>query len=159
ITGWQNSQPEVQFGLGYKSDDFPIDAAEFLNSHDEIQGNILNTAPRQGDVLIWKASPKRKTYADGRPRHFPRELLEQGHAPRKALSTDAVAACKPPLDKYNISTVMIETGEAPNGSPITYRRLMQSPNWIPFYDDGLIVMFGRSDAPASDLAFFKANWL
>ena len=36
---------------------------------------------------------------------------------------------------------------------------MQSPNWVPFYDDGQIVMFGRADAPASDLAFFKANRL
>ena len=36
---------------------------------------------------------------------------------------------------------------------------MQSPNWVPFYDDGRIVMFGRADAPASDLAFFKANRL
>ena len=44
-------------------------------------------------------------------------------------------------------------------SPITYRKLMHSPNWIPFYDDGQIVMFGRADAPESDLAFFKTNRL
>ena len=25
---------------------------------------------------------------------------------------------------------------------------MQSPNWVPFYDDGRIVMFGRADAPS-----------
>jgi hypothetical protein len=36
---------------------------------------------------------------------------------------------------------------------------MQSLNWIPFYDDGRVVMFGRADAPASDLAFFKENRL
>ena len=36
---------------------------------------------------------------------------------------------------------------------------MQSPNWVPFYDDGRIVMFGRADAPDPDLAFFKANRL
>ena len=52
---------------------------------------------------------------------------------------------------------MIEAGIG--GSPVTYQRLMQSPNWVPFYDDGRIVMFGRADAPASDLAFFKANRL
>ena len=45
------------------------------------------------------------------------------------------------------------------GSPATYQRLMQSPNWVPFYDDGRIVMFGRADAPEPDLAFFKANRL
>jgi len=155
ITGWRNTQREIQFGLGYKQDDFAIDAAEFLNSHNEIQGNILNTSLRQGDVLIWKAAPKRKTYVDGRSRLFPPGLLERWNETRKALSEDDIAIWKPLLDKYEISTVMIEAAEA----PITYRRLMQSPRWIPFYDDGQIVMFGRSDAPASDLAFFKANWL
>src|SRR5438067_10472129 len=52
---------------------------------------------------------------------------------------------------------MIEPGAG--GSPVTYRGLMQSPNWIPFYDDGRIVMFGRADAAATDLAVFKANRL
>ena len=38
---------------------------------------------------------------------------------------------------------------------------MTSPNWIPFYDDGAVAMFGRADAkaPAADLAYFKANRL
>ena len=89
------------------------------------------------------------------PRLFPRELLEQWHQTRKALSDDDVAGWKPLLDKYEISAVMIE----PSDAPVTYGKLMQSPNWVPFYDDGRIVMFGRADAPATDLAFFKANKL
>ena len=36
---------------------------------------------------------------------------------------------------------------------------MQSPNWIPFYDDGRVVMFGRADAAEPDLAAFKNNRL
>ena len=36
---------------------------------------------------------------------------------------------------------------------------MQSPNWIPFYDDGRVVMFGRADAAEPDLAAFKTNRL
>ena len=50
---------------------------------------------------------------------------------------------------------MIEPLEAAN----TYRRLKESPNWIPFYDDGRIVMFGRKDAPAGDLQVFESNRL
>ena len=76
---------------------------------------------------------------------------------RKAISGDDVEAWKPLLDKYRISTIMIEA--VYGGSPETYKRLMQSPNWVPFYDDGRIVMFGRADAPESDLAFFKVNRL
>ena len=66
-----------------------------------------------------------------------------------------MAGWKPLLDKYEISAVMVE----PSDAPATYRKLMQSQNWVPFYDDGRIVMFGRADAPATDLAFFKANKL
>ena len=36
---------------------------------------------------------------------------------------------------------------------------MQSPNWIPFYDDGRVVMFGRADAAEPDLTAFKNNRL
>jgi len=155
ITGWGNTQPEIQFGLGFNQDDFAFEAAEFLSSHNEIQGNILNTTLRQGDVLIWKAAPKRRTYIDGRHRLFPPELLEQWDKTRKAVRDDDVPVWKQLLDKYEISVVMIETGAA----PVTYNRLMQSPNWIPFYDDGRTVMFGRGDARAPELAFFKTNRL
>ena len=66
--------------------------------------------------------------------------MEQWEKTRKALSEDDVETWKPLLDQYKISTIMIEN----RTSPITYRKLMHSPNWIPFYDDGQIVMFGRA---------------
>jgi tetratricopeptide (TPR) repeat protein len=155
ITGWGNSSPDLQFGLGFHPDAFITEAADFLSSHNEIEGNVLNTSLHQGDILIWKASPKRRSFIDGRARLFPHELLEEWHKIRKALSEDDVPTWKPLLDKYQISAVMIE----PIDAPLTYQRLFQSPNWVPFYDDGRIVMFGRADAPAKDLAFFKANKL
>jgi tetratricopeptide (TPR) repeat protein len=155
ITGWGNSVPDIQFGLGYHPDDFAFEAADFLENNRGIKGNILNTSLAQGDVLIWKTAPGRKTFVDGRPRFFPQELLEEWNQIRKAISEDDVATWKPLLDKHEISAVMIEPGAAPR----TLQRLMQSPNWFPFYDDGRIVMFGRADAPASDLAAFKANRL
>ncbi len=157
ITGWRNTLPEVRFGLGFRPDDFAFDAADFLNSHNEISGNVLNTSMSQGDVLIWKSASRRKTYVDSRSRFFDQAVLEEWHATRKALSEDDKEAWKPLLDKYHITTVIIEPG--PGGAPNTYRRLFFSPNWVPFYDDGQIVMFGRSDAPASDLNVFKANRL
>ena len=157
ITGWKNTLHEVQFGLGYNPDAFAFEAAEFLANNKEIQGNILNTSMAQGDVLIWKGAPKRQTYVDSRTRFFPTELLVQWEETRKALSEDDVEKWKPLLDKYEISAIMIEAGIGQ--SPATYQRLMQSPNWVPFYDDGRIVMFGRADAPDPDLAFFKANRL
>jgi tetratricopeptide (TPR) repeat protein len=155
ITGWRNSSPDLQFGLGYHPDSFTMEAADFLDRHNEIKGNLLNTSMHQGDMLIWKTGSKRKTFVDGRAHLFPSGLLEEWHQARKALSEDDVAGWKPLLDKYEVSAVMVE----PADSPTTHRRLLQSPNWVPFYDDGRIVMFGRADAPATDLAFFKANKL
>ena len=157
ITGWKNTLHEVQFGLGYNPDAFTFEAAEFLANNKEIQGRILNTSMAQGDALIWKGAPRVQTYVDSRPHFFPIELLLQLDETRTALIDDDVEKWKPLLDKYQISAVMIEVGVGQ--SPATYRRLIQSPNWVPFYDDGRIVMFGRADAPNPDLAFFKANRL
>src|SRR5262249_836359 len=70
IPGWRNNLPDVRFGLGFRPDDFAFDAADFLKSHNEITGNVLNTSLAQGDVLIWKTASQRKTYIDGRPRFF-----------------------------------------------------------------------------------------
>jgi tetratricopeptide (TPR) repeat protein len=155
ITGWGNTSPDIQFGLGYHPDSFTLEAADFLDRHNEIKGNVLNTSMHQGDILIWKTGSKRKTFVDGRAHLFPLDLLEQWRQTRKALSDDIVADWKPLLDKYEISAVMVEPSDAPN----THKKLLKSPNWVPFYDDGRIVMFGRADAPESDLAFFKANKL
>ena len=155
IAGYDITVPGVQFGFGFHEDDFPFEAAKFLADNKEIKGNVLNTSKSQGDILIWKAAPQRKTYVDGRNHLFPLELLEQWRETRKALSDNNKAVWKPLLDMYDISMIMIETGTA----PMTYKTLMKSADWIPFHDDGTIVMFGRSDAPASDLAVFKANRL
>jgi tetratricopeptide (TPR) repeat protein len=158
ITGWHNTLGGNRFGVSYDADDFPFEAAEFLEQQNELKGNILNTSSPQGDILIWKAYPKRKTYVDSRSGLFPLSVFEQLDKVRKAIMNDDIATWKPMLDEHNITAVMIEP-YGMQASPKTYETLMRSNNWIPFYDDGRVVMFGRSDAPASDLSVFKANQL
>jgi tetratricopeptide (TPR) repeat protein len=155
ITGWRKSADDPRFGFSFDANEFPFEAAEYLARREDIKGNVLNTTISQGDALIWKAYPTRKTFLDGRAHLFPRELLDEHHQLRNALRDDDVSAWKPELDKYGITAVMIESSGAPN----TYRRLMQSPNWIPFYDDGRVVMFGRADAAEPDLTAFRNNRL
>ena len=53
-----------------------------------------------------------------------------------------------------LSTSLTETA-----ATLTVAKLSQSPNWIPIYDDGLVVIFGRVDASPEDLAFFQGNKL
>ncbi|MBV8269492.1 MAG: hypothetical protein JO252_24480 [Planctomycetaceae bacterium] len=154
LTGWGQSFGEVTFGFGYDPDDFAFEAADYLKSA-PIRGRVLNTTMLQGDSLIWRAWPERKTFIDSRQHLFPPEVLRRLQETRLALKDDAVGRWKPLLETYQISAVMIQEAGASN----TYRMLSRSPNWIPFYDDGDIVMFGRADAPAADLAYFKANRL
>ncbi|MEJ7639967.1 MAG: hypothetical protein WKF75_18845, partial [Singulisphaera sp.] len=154
LTGWGAQPGEAQFGFGFRPDDFSFEAAEYLKTA-PIRGNVLNTSLQQGDSLIWRAYPLRKTFIDGRHHLFTPATRLQLEEARLALRDDEVERWKPILDQYEISAVMIQESSSPN----TYRRLMQSPNWIPFYDDGGVVLFGRADAPAADLAYFKGQRL
>lgn len=154
ITSYGQGFGEPQFGFGYNPDDFAFEAADFLKTA-PIEGNVLNTTITQGDALVWRAYPERKTYIDSRQQLFPPEVLNRLQDARRALSEDDVAKWKPFLDELEVSAVMIQAASAPN----TYRVLMESPNWIPFHDDGNVVMFGRADASATDLAFFKSHVL
>ncbi len=154
LTGYGRTVGESRFGFGFDPSDFEFEAAEYLRGA-KIEGNVLNTSVRQGDSLVWKGYPIRKVYVDGRHHLFPPEIQKDLQEVRLALREDAIDQWKPVLDRYEISAVMIDEPNAPK----TYQRLMQSLNWIPFYDDGNVVMFGRADAGANDLAYFKANRL
>src|SRR5262249_10211923 len=120
-----------------------------------VQGRVLNTSLGEGDALIWRAYPQRQTFIDSRQHLFPPEFFAQFDTLREALRDDKVADWKPILDRYRITIVMLEEPLAPR----TYQRMMQSSNWIAFYDDGKILLFGRADAPAADLAYFQAHRL
>jgi len=155
ITGYHKSPGEPRFGFGFDPNDFAFEAAEYLAARDDVAGNVFNWSLAQGDALMWKAGPFRKTFIDNRRALFPPAVMEEHHTLMNALRDDDPDVWKPAFDKYKISAVMIDPAAAAN----TYRKLSQSPNWIPFYDDGRVVMFGRSDAPDPDLAAFKANRL
>lgn len=154
LTGYGSSTAEPQFGFGYDPSEFAFEAADFLKSA-PIVGNVLNTTLNQGDSLIWRAYPERKTYNDSRSHLFPPEVVNRRQEARKALSEDDPEGWKPLLDEYKISVLMIDAAT----STRTHRVLSQSPNWILFHDDGDVILFGRADAAPGDVAFFKANRL
>ncbi len=160
ITGYGLPLASPTFGLGFDPDRFAFESAEFLNKA-EIKGQVFNWNASQGDALMWKAFPARKTYIDNRRNLFGDTLFAERDKLREALRDDDVEAWKPILDKHGISTVMIQAMSTftEREAPLTLSRLYASPNWIPFYDDGVVAMFGRSDAPAGDLAYFKSRIL
>ncbi|WP_435005525.1 tetratricopeptide repeat protein [Tundrisphaera lichenicola] len=159
VTGWGREVGESQFGFGFNPDDFPFEAAEAVKAA-PIEGNILNTTRAQGDALAWRTGGRRKAFLDSRLHLYSRDIFLEWDKVRRAIRDDQVEVWQPVLDQSKISAIMLRPSGA-DSSPVTYARLLGSPHWIPFYDDGAVVMFGRSDpnAPATDLAYFKANRL
>jgi tetratricopeptide (TPR) repeat protein len=153
ITGYGIEVPvEQPSGFGVDPDLFPFEAADTLRSA-KIAGNVLNTSSRQGDALVWRAYPSLKSFLDSRPHLFPEALQEQWLKLRAAIRDDDIEIWKPILDQYKITVLMIDIAS----SPLTYDKLMHSPHWILFHDDGNIVLFGRADAPEPDLTYFKEH--
>jgi tetratricopeptide (TPR) repeat protein len=154
LTGWGGTYGESRFGFGYDPDEFAFEAADFLKSA-AVEGHVLNLTLAQGDALIWRAYPDRKTFNDGRSHLFPPAVANRLQELRNALRDDDSAKWKPILDDYKVSVVMVQ----PAATPIIHSVLLKSPNWVAFHDDGNVVLFGRADASEKDLAFFKANRL
>jgi tetratricopeptide (TPR) repeat protein len=152
VTGWKKTLGDPVFGFGYNPDSVAFEMAEYLQSA-PLKGRVLNTTPDQGDALVWARHP---TFVDSRRHVFPAPLVSELHSVRLALKEDDAATWKPVLDRYGVNAVIIDEPS----SPRTYQKLLSSPNWIPFYDDGTAVLFGRADAPdAADLAYFQAHRL
>lgn len=153
VTGYGARPGEPIFGFGFSPSDFPFEAADYLRSA-QVGGAVLNTVQSQGDALIWRAQPVRKPYVDGRRHVYPGAIRAERQELRRALAEDNLAVWKPILDKHGVSAVMIDAS-----APKTIERLSRSPNWIPFYDDGATLIFGRADAPEADAAFFRGERL
>jgi tetratricopeptide (TPR) repeat protein len=158
LTGFGTTPRELNFGFGVVMDDFAFEAADYL-ALAPVQGNILNLTLATGDALIWRAWPKntdRKTFVDGRDRLFPASLRTDLETIKRGLARSEPDVWRPLLDRYNppITTVMV-----PMSEPRIHDAMAASKDWIPYYDDGLVALFGRADAGEKDLAYFRDNRL
>lgn len=160
LTGYASRPGDPVFGFGYDPDDFALEAAEFLREA-PIKGKVLNASRSLGDALLWRAYPKRPTYIDSRRGVFPAAIDAEFREVREALRDGKEDAWRPILDRRGIDVVMINRHEGPglrDPSPRTFETLLNSPKeWVHFYDDGNVAMFGRADADPEDLAYFREN--
>jgi tetratricopeptide (TPR) repeat protein len=161
LTGFGSTMVEPRFGLGVNMGDFPFEAAAAIKGM-PLSGNVLNTSDAQGDAMIWRSYPVRKPFIDSRRNLYSSDFRREFAKLRIALRDDDVEAWKPFLDQYQVSAIMIPMRQLDPTDPAamnTFSTLKSSPNWIPFYDDGSVVIFGRSDAPSDDLAYFNEHAL
>ncbi len=130
-TGYGGQVGATQFGFGFNADEFSFEAADALRDL-PIEGNVLNTTLEQGDALAWRAAGKRKPYLDSRIHLYPRSVFDDWEELRRDIRDDLPEKWRPALDRAKVSVVMLQVA----GAPLTYARLMTSPNWVPFHDDG-----------------------
>ena len=154
VTGFTRTAGEPLFGFGFDPGSFSFEAAEAVRDAG-FKGNVLNTSYDQGDALVWRAYPTRKSFIDSRSHLFAGETHRKWEEFRKAIRDNDSAKWREILKPYDVSAVMLNA----LASPKTYRTLSENADWIPFFDDGQNVIFGRADAPADDLAYFRTHRL
>jgi hypothetical protein len=126
---------------------------------DSERGQVI---AKVASIVGYTLPSKRRAYVDSRAHLYPPSVFDDLRELRNDIKNDDIAKWQPALDRLKISAVMIQLiGSPQDVAPNTYTKLLGSPNWMPFYDDGAIVIFGRVDAkaPAADVAYFKANRL
>lgn len=156
ITGYGPPGAARIFGLGVDQDRFAFEAADYLAGA-KIDGRVLNLSLELGDAIVWK-TPNRKSYIDSRRHLFPKEVFEEVNTLRDALSQNAPGKWKPILDARGVTVLMVSP-MAPADQGV-YLALKKDPgSWVPFHDDGVAALFGRTDAPAADLKYFKEHRL
>ncbi len=154
VLGWWAEPGESQFGFGFQPGQFAFEAADLLRDA-PIRGNVFNYGLSEGDAIIWRGYPKRKSFIDSRRHVFGKEVVDNWDAICKAVRDDDVDTWKRLLDRYEVSVVMVDTSFARN----SYAALLNNRNWVRFYDDGDHALFGRGDAGAEDLAYFRRHEL
>ena len=98
VLGWRSDPSQLQFGFGFQPGRFAFEAAEHLRDA-PIRGNVFHYGLGEGDALIWRAVPARKTFVDSRRHLFDRAVVEDWDAIKKAIRDDEVDTWKPLLDR------------------------------------------------------------
>ena len=178
LTGYGYPVGRATFGFGYDRSEFDFEAADYLKDS-KITGQVMNLSDVQGDALIYRAYPTRKTFVDRRRGVFGTEArrdlaafrsaftseakevpMEEGKAPEDAGSVNVTLKedpdqWRPVMDKYKASAVLL----VPEQDFRVYATMLTSKNWVLLHDDGHTVIFGRADASEADKALFAKEKL
>jgi tetratricopeptide (TPR) repeat protein len=162
LTGIGKRYGEPPFGFGMESDRFAFEAADFLRDA-PIEGRVMNLRLSLGDALNWRAYPVRQSFVDSRLPRNAEYLLDEYDAVRRALVDGETETWQEILDRYGVSVLMVDV---PVGGDLRSRltdALDASPDWLPIYDDGSALLYGRLDqseaVSQADRDFFRGQRL
>lgn len=144
LTGIGKRYGEPPFGFGLEPDRFAFESADYLRDA-PIEGRVMNLRLALGDALNWRAYPARQSFVDSRLPEDAEYLLDEYDAVRRALVDGETETWREILDRYGVSVLMVDV---PVGGDLRSRltdALDNSPDWLPFYDDGSVLLYGRLD--------------
>ncbi|WP_158633423.1 tetratricopeptide repeat protein [Tautonia sociabilis] len=144
LTGYGKRYGEPPFGFGMEADRFAFEAADFLREA-PIEGRVMNLRLSLGDAINWRTYPIRQSFVDSRLPSSAAHLLTEYDTVRNALVDGEDQAWREILDRYGVSVLMVDVpGVGALNSPLT-DALDASRDWQAFYDDGLVLLYGRLD--------------
>jgi len=163
VTGYGHRYPEPPFGFSADPDTFAFEAADALRDVKDqgLEGRVMNLRLGHGDAINWRAYPDVQPFLDTRASTLYPDLVTVYDQVLRALTRSEPDVWRPILDEWNVSMVTVAAPDP----PLLRNRLMvaldASPAWIPFYDDGAVLFYGRLDpsVPEADRAYFEANTL
>ncbi|QDV32491.1 tetratricopeptide repeat protein [Tautonia plasticadhaerens] len=162
LTGIGKRFGEPPFGFGLEADRFAFESADYLRDA-PIEGRVMNLRLALGDALNWRSYPVRQSFVDSRLPENAAYLLDEYDAVRRALVDGETETWREILDRYGVSVLMVDV---PVGGDLRSRltdALDNSPDWLPFYDDGSVLLYGRLDqseaVSQADREYFRGERL
>ena len=155
VTGYRSVDGDV-FGLGNDDSKLSFETADFLRSSG-IQGNVLGLNRSIGDAMLWR-DPKHPVFIDNRSGLYGSDNQAELDRLRVAIRDGDKATWSAILDKYGDGSRPVSAVVVPQEYSTTYKSMMNSPDWIPLFDGGNSVVFGRADRQdLPDLATFQSR--
>lgn len=138
----------MRFGLGVEERYYPMRAVEFIASHD-IKGNVYNHI-NFGEVFVWKLSPGKKVFIDGRLEVYDAETYRQSLLP--FAQPDQWPEF---VKRFGIGYTLLSTLEPWSRELVA--KLANDPDWPLVYADGTALIFARSDMINSNVPVISGD--
>ena len=144
VTGYGKLEDEPLFGFGLEADRFAFEAADYLRDA-PIDGQVMNLRLALGDSLNWRSYPNRRSFVDSRLPRAASDLLNEYDVVRNSLVAGEDEKWREILDRYEVSVLMVDIPIGAELRSALTDALDASPDWVLFYDDGAVMLYGRLD--------------
>jgi hypothetical protein len=139
----------IQTGHWLSNFYFPVKAAQFIIDND-LRGNMYNSY-NWGGYLIWKLSPERKVFIDGRQIYPPAFAEAIAIESTFAENIGGMPYWKAIISAYNIKYLIIPFYQSSGEICALAGALLNEKDWVPVYFYGNSIIFVKDSPDNSEL--------